>query len=105
MTVDLLTQVRAAGLPAPVTEHRFHPVRRWRFDFAWPDEHLALEIDGGVYVRGGHTRGAAYERDREKDAEAMVLGWRVLRVTPRMVKDGRALRWIEQLLQHETVGG
>lgn len=47
MTVDLLTQVRAAGLPAPVTEHRFHPVRRWRFDFAWPDEHLALEIAVG----------------------------------------------------------
>lgn len=28
----------------------------------------------------------------------MILGWRVLRVTPRMVEDGRALRWLEALL-------
>lgn len=34
--------------PEFVREHRFHPTRRWRFDFAWPDEKVALEVEGGT---------------------------------------------------------
>jgi len=92
-------QCRAAGLPAPTPEFRFHPVRRWRLDWAWPDRSLAVEIDGGVYVQGRHSRGAGIEKDCEKYAEALMAGWRVLRVTPRHVKTGQALTWIEKLLR------
>lgn len=92
----LEAQISALKLPAPSLEFRFHPTRRWRFDFAWPDHKLALEIEGGVYVLGAHTRGAHFEGDCEKYAEALVLGWRVLRVTPRHIKDGRALAWLER---------
>lgn len=102
--VDLLVfQCKAAGLPEPVREVKFHPVRRWRFDLAWecyPHKPIGVEVDGGVYVQGRHSRGAGIEKDCEKYAEAMVLGWRVLRVTPRHIQTGQALAWIEKLLQY-----
>ena len=39
------------------------------------------------------------ENDTEKIATAMLLGWRVLRVTPAQVDDGRAVAWIRELLE------
>lgn len=95
----LEAQLSALQFPKPSVEFRFHPTRRWRFDFAWPDQKLALEIEGGVYVVGAHTRGAHFEGDCEKYAEALVLGWRVLRVTPRHIKGGRALAWLEKAMK------
>ena len=98
-TADALGwQVRAAGLDEPVREHRFHPTRRWRFDLAWPDRMVAVEVDGGTRVVGRHVRGAGYEADCEKVNEATVAGWSVFGVTPRMIEDGRALGWIEKVL-------
>lgn len=91
MTVDLAMQIAFAGLPAPVPEFRFAPPRRWRFDYAWPALMLAAEIEGGTWTGGRHVRGRGYERDCEKYNAAAVLGWRVLRVTTAMVRDGRAL--------------
>lgn len=70
------------GLPRPVPELQFHPGRRWRFDFAWPSKLLAVEVDGGVFSGGRHTRGAGFIEDQRKLNAAAVLGWRVLRVTP-----------------------
>lgn len=72
----------AAGLPRPVTEYRFHPVRKWRFDYAVPALMIALEVEGGVWTGGRHTRGAGYLGDVEKYNEAALLGWLVLRCTP-----------------------
>ncbi|MEY3252435.1 MAG: hypothetical protein RL227_1408 [Pseudomonadota bacterium] len=94
-------QLRAAGL-APVREFRFHPVRKWRFDFCFPEQKLALEVDGGTFTGGRHTRGTGYAEDCRKIAEAMLLGWRVLRASADQVKTGEALRWVEALAQQET---
>jgi very-short-patch-repair endonuclease len=94
----LKVQLLAYGLPMPVPEHRFHPTRKWRFDFAWPELKLALEIEGGLYVKGRHVRGAGAEADCVKYAEALVLGWRVLRVSPGQLRDGKALAWLTALL-------
>jgi len=62
-------------------EYRFHPTRRWRFDFAIPEHKIAIEIEGGIFVRGRHTRGAGYQKDCEKYREATILGWQLLRYT------------------------
>lgn len=97
----LALQLRAAGVPAPVTEYQFHPDRRWRLDFAWPDLMLAVEVEGGVYQRGRHTRGGGFVADCEKYNEATLLGWRVLRVTGDHIKSGAALAWIERALKGE----
>lgn len=102
---QLVQQVSWAKLPAPVTELRFHPSRRWRFDCAWPDRKLAVEVEGGVFVQGRHSRGLGMEKDTEKYAEAAILGWTVLRVTPRQVKSGQALNWIERWLQRGKISG
>lgn len=91
-------QCELAGLPKPETEYRFHPTRRWRFDFAWPSRSIAVEVDGGVFVQGRHNRGVGVEKDMEKFAEAMIAGWRVLRVSTDQVKSGQALAWIQRLL-------
>ena len=97
----MLTQIEAAQLPTPDLEHRFHPSRRWRFDFAWIGQHLALEVEGGTWNGGRHTRGSGFEADTEKYNAATLEGWRVLRVTGNQVKKGQALVWLEQALNSE----
>ena len=94
-------QLRAVGLQ-PIRQHRFHPVRQWRFDFAFPDQMLALEVDGGTRANGRHNRGTGIDEDCRKFAEAQLLGWRVLRVTGDHVKSGEALKWVEGLLARCT---
>ena len=96
----LLLHIRAAGLPEPVRELRFAPPRRWRFDLCWPAFRLACEVEGGVYSGGRHTRGSGFEADCEKYNTATLDGWRVIRVTGKMIDDGRALALLER-----AVGG
>lgn len=62
-----------------VREHKFHPIRKWRFDFAIPQYLIAIECEGGVWSGGRHTRGLGYSKDCEKYNNATLLGWRVLR--------------------------
>jgi hypothetical protein len=77
---DWLTDPASFGVPPYVTEHRFHPTRRWRFDFAWPDHRVAIEIDGASGSYGRHSRPGGMRADHEKLNTAAVMGWRVLRV-------------------------
>jgi very-short-patch-repair endonuclease len=95
--------IRAAQLPKPVQELKFHPIRRWRFDRAWPDKMVALEIDGGVWTNGRHSRGVGYTNDCRKLNEAVLLGWRVLRVTGPMVKSGEALDSLIKILTNNGI--
>lgn len=95
---ELDWQMRAAGLPPWECEFRFHPRRRWRADRAWPHLKLLLEVEGGIWSGGRHTRGAGYEQDCIKYNEAAILGYRVIRVTGAMVRDGRALDAIMRAL-------
>lgn len=72
----------AYGLPVPTPELKFHPVRRWRFDYSFPVQKLAVEIEGGVWVRGRHNRAAGFVKDMEKYNAATELGWHILRYEP-----------------------
>lgn len=81
----LVALCRQAGLAEPVPEFRFHPHRKWRFDYAWPLHRLALEVDGGVWTQGRHTRGSGFVGDLLKFNAATLLGWRVLRYTPQQL--------------------
>lgn len=92
-------QCDLAGLPKPVAEWRFHALRRWRFDWAFRPEKLAIEVEGGAWTGGRHTRGKGFEKDLEKYAEALCLGWRVLRVTPKQIADGTALNLVDRILR------
>jgi very-short-patch-repair endonuclease len=66
------------SLPRPTMQHKFHKTRLWRFDFAWVDQRLAVEIQGGAFVGGGHNRGFQQAKDYEKQRAAVKLGWRLL---------------------------
>lgn len=70
------------GLNGPLleSEHRFDPVRRWRFDFAHVPTKVAIELEGGVWVKGAHNRGSHFQSDCEKYAEATFAGWSVIRI-------------------------
>lgn len=80
----------------PVRELAFHPKRRWRFDFAFPDQMVAVEIEGGV--NGRHQRIGGFVGDCYKYNAAVILGWRVLRFTTAMVLAGEAINTTRQAL-------
>lgn len=92
LVAALAMQIRALNLPAPVREHRFHPIRKWRFDLAYPEHLIGIECDGGIYTQGRHTRGAGFEADMEKLNAAALLGWCVLRFSGRFINSGDAVR-------------
>jgi hypothetical protein len=81
-TALFLAVLKAVGLPHPVPEWRFARPRKWAFDFAWPLQKVALEVEGGIWTRGRHTQGTGYKADMEKYSRAAILGWRLYRTTP-----------------------
>jgi very-short-patch-repair endonuclease len=104
----LAAQLEQAGIPFEA-EFRFHPRRRWRADFAidhkvlqgaWPVYlgKILVEIDGGAFIGGRHSRGQGVANDAEKQSAAAILGYRVIRATPAQVADGSCLSWIQQAL-------
>lgn len=101
---ELAAQCKVVGLPDPEREVRLWPGRRFRGDLVWrhPYPRLLVEADGGGWVGGRHSRGPGIESDCEKVSLAAVMGYRVLRVTARQIKDGRALGWIIQILCPKT---
>jgi very-short-patch-repair endonuclease len=80
------TLPKEPGLLKLEEEVRFHPVRRWRFDFAHMETLVAVEIEGGTWTGGRHTRPVGYEKDCEKYNAAGALGWTVFRLTSRMIR-------------------
>lgn|GEM_PF-1410349 len=108
------------GLPEPLwgdNELRFHPTRRWRFDFAWPDYNVAVELEGGVFTHGRtrtnesgekvqqksrHLTPSGFGEDCKKYGEAAILGWLVIRLDTKMAKDGSGL---DLLVRALTVRG
>lgn len=84
-------QIALEGIPQPVQEHKFHPERKWRFDYCWPDFKIALELEGGAFSKGRHTNGKGFTEDIVKYNEAQRLGWSVFRATSEQVKIGYAI--------------
>ncbi len=94
-------QLRARGLAeGMVREHEFAKAigRLWRFDFAWVDRKVALEVEGGTWINGAHSRGKHFEGDCEKYAIAAIHGWRVIRATTDQVRSGVAGAWMQRIL-------
>lgn len=77
---------------------RDNGLKDWRFDFASPDIHLAVEVEGGAWVQGRHTRGKGFAEDLRKYDAAMRLGWIVYRCDAKMVDDGQAIDTLKTLV-------
>lgn len=85
-------------------EFVFRPDRKWRFDFAWLKEMVAVEIQGGIWLgkSGGHTSKKGFDNDCEKRNEAVIDGWRILHFTADQVRSGYALDVIKRLFRFST---
>ena len=79
-------------LPCPTAEYEFHDERKWRIDYCWPDKKVALEVEGGIWIQGRHTRGQGYKNDIEKYNEVSLHGFTLIRVVP------------DDLLTEDTLG-
>jgi hypothetical protein len=96
---DFETIWKVAGLPVPEMETRFHPKRKWRIDYFWPQYNLAVEIQGGMFVNGRHVTGAGSLGDMEKFNFLTLCGYRLLLFTPRQVKSGYASAMIRAFIR------
>ena len=91
-------------------EYQFYRGRKWRFDFVLggPDtwrgktsfhpDGTAIEIEGGIWTQGRHTRGAGFLKDAEKYNCAALTGWRVLRFGTQQVLRGEARQFLKEWL-------
>lgn len=77
-----------SGLGGFKREYRFAwPDRRWEIDFAYVEEKLAVEYEGGTWIGGGHNIGGRFHRDVEKYNEMAIRGWALLRITSDMIPE------------------
>ena len=88
------------SLPEPVFEYQIEALRprRWRYDICFPDQKVIVEVEGGAWTRGRHTRGKGFLSDIEKYNAAVVLGYRLLRYAPDSVLTDKAMEEIKNLL-------
>lgn len=86
----------------PEREYRFCEGRKWAFDFAFPEEMVAIEIEGGTsFGKSRHSRGEGFERDARKYNAATRLGWKVYRYSTAMVERGEAIDDVLSLIFRE----
>ena len=91
-------QIAALKLPTPLQEYKFMPDRDYRFDFAYPNEKIGIEVEGGTLgMQGRHTRGKGYAEDCLKYNLAVLNGWKILRFTTAQVNSGEAVDFIQCL--------
>lgn len=93
---------QSQGLPAPTPEHRFHDQRKWRFDFAWPQHKIAIEVEGGIWTGGRHITQKGFIGDMEKYTEAAIAGWCVIRISPCALMTLHAIGLVKRALQART---
>lgn len=88
------------NIPKFIREYKFHEVRKWKIDFCWPDYLLAVEIEGGIWLKedkqGRHNRGSGFIKDKEKYNELALKGFNLLRFTPNETRNGKAVKVIKQ---------
>ncbi len=97
------------NFPEPMREHRFREGRKWSFDFAWTIPNycpgadsirgVALEVEGGTWRGGRHSRGSGFAADCEKYNAAATDGWLVLRATSEMISGDDLYEVLFQALQ------
>ena len=79
-------------------EYQFHPKRKWRADFHLVGKKILVEVEGGIWSGGRHTRGKGYIGDMEKYNAAVMMGYQVIRFSTEQVKSGLAVQQIEKMV-------
>ena len=79
-------------------EFKFHQSRKWRADFHLKGRMILIEVEGGIWSGGRHTRGKGYIGDMQKYNAATMLGYQVIRFSTEQVKSGKAIEQILKLI-------
>ena len=95
----LVYQLLHADLPPAEREYKFHPTRKWRWDFAWPADKVAVECQGGTWTKGAHSSGSGLERDYEKINAGQLMGWRVFQASRKMIESGEVIDILKIVLR------
>ena len=95
---------RALGGPELKREFRFHAERKWRADFAHVESRTLIEVEGGIFIKGGgrHNRAAGFIADAEKYLEAFLDGWNVVRLTEAQITAPNIERIIRRVTGRST---
>lgn len=94
---ELAIQLRALKVEFE-PEFEFHPKRKWRADFHLIGKMILVEVEGGIWSGGRHTRAKGYLGDMEKYNAATMLGYQVIRFSTEQVKSGLAIQQIEKMM-------
>ena len=91
---------KSLGGPTLEKEYKFNPTRRWRFDY-FSKSGVAIELEGGIFIGGRHTRGAGFLKDMEKYNDAASRGILVFRVPSHKITG----EWLRPIIQTIGRGG
>ncbi len=83
--------------PDACEEFRFHPVRRWKSDWAIPSAKILIEVEGAIFVSGRHSRGAGMIADMCKYNTAATMGYFVLRFHPGDIRTGLLFKTVREV--------
>lgn len=98
LELEFILWLRASNVPPWQREYRFAPPRRWRFDFAWQDKQVAVEIEGVTAQGGRHQRIQGFVNDCEKYEAALRQGWKVYRVPGQWIIQGKRRIWRREVM-------
>lgn len=99
LEAELLRLLQLHRIPLPVCEYRAIPKRRFRYDMAWPESRLLVEIQGGLHMaRGGHNTAKGIKRDTEKLNLATLNSWSLFQFTADDIRDFTAIKYIKRFL-------
>lgn len=99
---------KGMGMDGCVAEYRFHPTRRWRCDYAFPEIKLCIEIDGGVWMsahgkKSRHFYGKGAIADMEKMNSLTENGYFLLRYQPQKIDYTQILKVYNVLLRKQRL--
>lgn len=85
---------RSLGGWGLVKEYKFVDGRRFRFDY-YHMNRVAIELEGGVWTRGRHTRPTGFLNDMEKYNLAASMGILVFRIPSHDI----SAKWISPIVE------
>jgi very-short-patch-repair endonuclease len=101
LNAAFLQALRSERIPQPVAEFKFAaPDRKWAIDWAWPEHHLAVEIEGGVWAGGRHIHPTGFMKDVEKYNALALHRFFLLRFTPTQFRNLECVKWIKEWFRH-----
>ncbi len=98
-------QLKYHEIPPHISQFKFHETRKWAVDFAWPNHRIIVEIEGGIWIKGGagHSHPISIERDIEKYNQVSLYGYRLFRFTDKEIRSGAAINLLKEVFKQEEL--